>query len=180
MKLIILDRDGVINYDSKEYIKSPEEWLPIPGSLAAITQLKQAGFTVVLATNQSGIGRGLYDENMLHYIHEKMQTELKKIGGQVDKIFYCPHKPEDNCHCRKPKVGLFEQIAAAYKVSLINIPAIGDSLRDIQAAQAVGCKTILVRSGNGEALLKQRTPLSGVVVFNDLATATDAILRQII
>lgn len=180
MKLIILDRDGVINYESAEFIKSPEEWIPIPGGLEAIAKLNQAGFTVVIATNQSGIGRGLYDENTLTLIHKKMQNELKKLGGHIDKIFYCPHRPEDNCDCRKPKTGLFDQIATEYKISLNNIPAIGDSLRDIQAAQAAGCQAILVRTGNGENFLKQQLPLPHVIVFSDLAAAADAIIKKVI
>lgn len=180
MNLIILDRDGVINYDSDKYIKSPDEWIAIPGSLEAIAKLNQAGFTIAVATNQSGIGRKLYSEKTLRLIHEKMQNELKKVGGHIDKIFYCPHTANDHCDCRKPKTGLFEQITAQYKVSLQNVPVIGDSLRDLQAAKKMGCKVILVRTGNGEALLRQQTPLKDVLVFDDLAAAADAIINKTI
>lgn len=180
MNLIILDRDGVINYDSDEYIKSPDEWIAIPGSLEAIAKLNQAGFTIAVATNQSGIGRRLYSKKTLMLIHEKMQNELKKVGGHIDKIFYCPHTADDHCDCRKPKTGLFEQIAAEYKVSLQNVPVVGDSLRDLQAAKKMGCKAILVRTGNGEALLKQKITLNNVIVFDDLSTAADAIINKTI
>lgn len=178
MNLIILDRDGVINYDSDEYIKSPDEWIAIPGSLEAIAKLNQAGFTVAVATNQSGIGRKLYSEKTLHLIHEKMQNELKKFGGRIEKIFYCPHIADDHCNCRKPKTGLLEQIATEYKISLQNVPVIGDSLRDLQAAKKMGCKAILVRTGNGEVLLKKKSPLKDVLVFGDLTAAADAIIQQ--
>jgi D-glycero-D-manno-heptose 1,7-bisphosphate phosphatase len=169
MKLIILDRDGVINIESEKFIKSPEEWLPIPGSLEAIAQLNQAGFTVAVATNQSGIGRGLFTEQTLQQIHAKMQKSLEKIHGHIDTIFYCPHLPTDDCECRKPKTGLFQQIAAHYNIALTKIPAVGDSLRDLQAAQAVGCQAILVRTGNGEKVLQQENLLTNVIVYKNLA-----------
>lgn len=177
MKLIILDRDGVINYESHEYIKSPNEWIPIPGSLEAIVKLNQAGYTVVVATNQSGVGRGLYTEATLKAIHEKMQTELKKLGGHIDKIFYCPHIPEDQCNCRKPNTGLFEMIAKEYDTSLKDTLAIGDSLRDIQAAKKMGCQAILVRTGNGESVISQNIDLENVSVFPDLLSAISAMLK---
>jgi len=177
-KLIILDRDGVINYDSDEYIKSPEEWNPIPRSLEAIARLKNAGYTVVVATNQSGVGRGLYDEATLHRIHDKMQNELKKVKGKIDKIYYCPHTPDDNCSCRKPRAGLFEQIAKDFAIDLKNVPALGDSLRDIQAALTVGCKAVLVRTGNGEKVISENeSSLRNVDVYADLFAAVENLIK---
>lgn len=149
MKLIILDRDGVINYDSEHYIKTPDEWRPLPGSLETIAKLKKAGFTVAVATNQSGVGRGYYDLATLNKIHDKMQTALAKHNAQIDLIVFCPHTPDDHCDCRKPKTGLFKQIAQHFQIDLKNIPAVGDSLRDLQAANSVGCLPILVETGNG-------------------------------
>ncbi|MBI5448612.1 MAG: D-glycero-beta-D-manno-heptose 1,7-bisphosphate 7-phosphatase [Gammaproteobacteria bacterium] len=170
MKLIILDRDGVINYDSEHYIKSAQEWLPLPGSLEAIAQLNAKGYTVTVATNQSGIGRGLYTEEDLGAIHQKMQMSLAQLGGRIDRIFYCPHLPTQGCGCRKPAPGLLKQIALYYRCDLTQVPFVGDSLRDIRAACAAGCQPVLVRSGNGaavEALSYEAAPT--VQVFDDLA-----------
>ena len=178
MKLIILDRDGVINYESENFIKSPEEWSAIPGSLEAIAALNQAGYTVAIATNQSGISRGLYTHEMLYKIHKKMFTALRKHDGYIDKIVYCPHAPEDNCCCRKPKVGLLKQIAEYYKVNLKHIPFIGDSLRDIQAAQQMQCQAILVRTGFGEKTIKQNPELVNIKIYNDLSDAVKNILSS--
>lgn len=151
-KLIVLDRDGVINFDSPEFIKSEKEWHPIPGSLEAIAMLNQHGFTVVIATNQSGIARGFFDTNILERIHQKMQDCLADLGGKIDKIYVCPHGPDDHCLCRKPKPGLYQQIAKDYTLDLSasRIPAIGDSLRDLEAAEAAGYAPILVLTGNGK------------------------------
>lgn len=173
-KLIILDRDGVINYDSDAYIKSPEEWIPIPGSLEAIAKLNQAGFKIAVATNQSGVGRGLLTETTLMAIHEKMEQALAKEGGHIDAIFYCPHTPDDQCSCRKPKPGLFYAIANHFNCSLANVPAIGDSLRDVEAALQAGCKPILVQTGKtiDEAIIHQYSLLT----FPDLAAAVKEIL----
>lgn len=154
-KLIILDRDGVINHDSAGYIKSPEEWQPIEGSLEAIALLNAKGYLVVVATNQSGIARGFYDEQSLEKIHAKMQYAANALGGHIDKIFYCPHGPNDNCDCRKPKPGLLHQIADHYRISISNVPFVGDSLRDIEAANAAGAKPVLVLTGNGQKTLQQ-------------------------
>ena len=178
MKLVILDRDGVINQDSDQYIKSPEEWKPIPGSLEAIALLNQAGFRVVVCTNQSGIGRGLFEMDTLNAIHDKMIRALAQIGGHVDAIFFCPHTVTDDCECRKPKAGMFREIEARFNVSLADVPAIGDSLRDIQAAAAVGAKPILVLTGKGkktaaDAALPPRTPS-----FADLASAVAHIIKN--
>jgi len=178
MKLIILDRDGVINEDSDDYIKSPEEWLPIPGSLQAIARLTQAGYSVVVASNQSGLARGLFDSETLQRIHDKMRCAVTAAGGVIDAIFFCPHGPGDGCECRKPKPGLLREIAARLQVDLGGVPAIGDSLRDIQAAQAAGARPILVRTGKGAAAVAEGKGLAGVEVYADLAAAADALLRE--
>ncbi len=179
MKLIILDRDGVINEDSDDYIKSPEEFVPLPGSLAAIVRLKRAGWTVAVATNQSGIGRGYYDEATLAAMHEKLAKLLAEHGGAVDYIAWCPHTPDDGCHCRKPRTGLYERIAAHFGVSLEGVPVIGDSYRDLQAALAVGARPILVRTGKGErTLAAHAADLEGIPVHADLAAAVTALLNE--
>jgi D-glycero-D-manno-heptose 1,7-bisphosphate phosphatase len=153
MKLVILDRDGVINQDSVNFIKSPNEWIPIAGSLEAITLLSQSGFRVVVATNQSGVSRGLFDMVTLNNIHDKMHREVAQIGGRIDAIFYCPHSAEEHCHCRKPKTGMIEEIGKRFSVDLTQVPAVGDALRDLQAYANAGCQPILVRTGKGEATL---------------------------
>lgn len=178
MKLIILDRDGVINHDSDEYIKSPDEWAPIPGSLEAIARLKRAGYTVVVASNQSGVGRGLFTLDMLHKINEKMQREAAEAGGSLDEIFYCPHAPQDNCACRKPKPGLLRDIATKFNHDLKGVPAVGDNLRDIEAAQAVGAKPVLVRTGKGMETIKSGKLPAGVEIHDDLSAYVDALLAQ--
>ncbi len=178
MKLIILDRDGVINEDSDAYIKSPEEWVPIPGSLEAIARLNRAGWTVAVATNQSGVGRGLYDRATLDRIHARMNAALAAAGGRVDALYYCPHTPEDHCACRKPLPGLLESIARHYGVSLAGVPAIGDSLRDLQAAVAVDARPILVRTGKGEQTLTNPDLPPGTPVYPDLAAAVTGLLNS--
>ncbi len=140
MKLVILDRDGVINFDSDHFIKSPAEWKPIPGSLEAIARLSQAGYHVVIASNQSGIDRGLFDMDTLNSIHDKMHRAVRTAGGRIDAIFYCPHSADSNCDCRKPKPGMFERIAGCFNIDLTNAYAVGDSLRDLQAAATSGAK----------------------------------------
>ena len=171
MKLVILDRDGVINHDSNQYIKSPEEWKPIPGSLAAIARLNQAGYRVVLATNQSGIGRGLFETDALLAIHEKMNKALALAGGRIDAIFFCPHNNEDQCDCRKPKPGMFREIAARFNTDLSGVPAIGDSLRDLQAAVAAGAQPMLVLTGKGRKTVDDPAMPPDTLVFPDLAAA---------
>jgi D-glycero-D-manno-heptose 1,7-bisphosphate phosphatase len=178
MKLIILDRDGVINHESPDFIKSPEEWRPIAGSLEAIARLNAAGFRVVIASNQSGIARGLYDLDTLHAIHREMHAQLAPLGGRIDAVFFCPHGPQDNCGCRKPKPGLFEQIANCLRVDLNTAVAVGDSARDIQAALAAGAKPVLVRTGRGEATLRSGLIPAGVPVFDDLAAVAARLLRD--
>ena len=176
MKLVILDRDGVINYDSKQFIKSPAEWRPIPGSLDAIARLHEAGYLVIVATNQSGIGRGLFDMDTLNAIHDKMHRAVLGAGGRIDAIFYCPHPIEANCNCRKPKTGMLERIASCFNVDLAGVPAAGDSLRDLQAAVAVGAKPLLVLTGKGTETQAGGGLPSGTTVFPDLALAANFIL----
>ena len=176
MKLVILDRDGVINHDSEQFIKSPEEWKPIPGSLAAIARLNQAGYRVVVASNQSGIGRGLLDTDTLMAIHDKMHKALALVGGRIDAIFFCPHTNADNCECRKPKPGLLKEIAARLNADLAGVPAIGDSLRDLQSALAVGAQPMLVLTGKGRKTQDDPDLPPGTPVFADLAAAVAHIL----
>ena len=154
MKLVILDRDGVINLDSDQYIKSPEEWKPIAGSLEAIARFTQAGFRVVIATNQSGLGRGLFDMATLNAMHDKMHKAVNQLGGRIDAVFFCPHAQDAGCACRKPKPGMLLEIAERFNVPLAGVPAIGDSLRDLEAASAAGARPVLVLTGKGEQTLK--------------------------
>lgn len=176
LKLIVLDRDGVINEDSDDYIKSPDEFVPIPGSLEAIAKLTQAGWRVVVATNQSGIARGYYDLGTLQQIHDKLHRLLAALGGQVEAIFFCPHGPDDHCDCRKPRPGLFREIEQRLQLSLRDVPAVGDSLRDLQAAEAVGALPILVRTGKGERTLINGAGLDGTAVYADLQAAVEELL----
>lgn len=178
MPYIILDRDGVINFDSDEYIKSPDEWLPIPRSLEAVAALNRAGYRVLVATNQSGVARGYYDLAMLDQIHEKMMRELAAVGGYVEEIFYCPHHPDDQCGCRKPKPGMLYAIQKKYQLDLPNTYFIGDSFADMGAAAAAGCKPILVLTGNGQKTLARHPHLAEVPAFTDLAEAVAFILAQ--
>jgi D-glycero-D-manno-heptose 1,7-bisphosphate phosphatase len=158
MKLVILDRDGTINEDSDEFVKSPEEWIPQPGALEAIARLNHAGWHVVIVSNQSGLGRGLFDVVQLNAMHAKMHKLLAAVGGRVDAVFYCPHAPDEACACRKPKPGLFEQVADRFGVDLKDVPAVGDSLRDLQAAVAAGCEPHLVLTGKGHQYRGQPLP----------------------
>jgi len=171
MKLIILDRDGVINKDSDLYIKSPDEWVPLPGSLEAIARLNQWGYRVVVCTNQSGIGRGLFGMDTLNAIHEKMIKAAAHAGGAIDAIFYCPHTNNDNCNCRKPKPGMLEEIASRYNVPLAGVPVVGDALRDLQAALAVGARPLLVLTGKGQKTKLDPALPPNIPVFADLAEA---------
>ncbi|MGH8283877.1 MAG: D-glycero-beta-D-manno-heptose 1,7-bisphosphate 7-phosphatase [Gammaproteobacteria bacterium] len=178
MRLVILDRDGVINSESDAYIKSPDEWLPIPCSLDAIARLHRGGFAVVVATNQSGVGRGLFDLAMLKTIHQKMTAAIEAAGGRLDGVFVCPHHPDAHCECRKPKPGLFKQIAERFRVSLHGVPIIGDSLKDIEAAENVGARPILVRTGYGEHTWRNLADKQRVEVFADLAAAATHLLQE--
>jgi D-glycero-D-manno-heptose 1,7-bisphosphate phosphatase len=177
MKLVILDRDGVINHDSDQFIKNPDEWRPIGGSLEAIARLTQAGYRVVVATNQSGVGRGLFDMPTLNAIHEKMHKAVVHAGGRIDAVFFCPHAAEANCNCRKPKSGMIEEIAARYNVDLHGVPAIGDSLRDLEAAAKLGAQPMLVLTGKGTKTQAKGGLPEGTLIFPDLAAAVAAILQ---
>jgi D-glycero-D-manno-heptose 1,7-bisphosphate phosphatase len=178
LKLIVLDRDGVINRDSDQFIKTPDEWRPIPGSLEAVARLNHAGFRVVVATNQSGIGRGLFDMAMLNTIHEKMHKALALVGGRVDALFYCPHTADADCGCRKPKPGMLREIGLRFGIEMTGVPCIGDSLRDLQAAEAVGAQPMLVLTGKGEKTLRGGNFPKNTVIFPDLAFAAAALLAS--
>lgn len=177
VKTAILDRDGVINYDSSEFVKSPDEWVSIPGSLEAIARLNRAGWRVVVATNQSGLARGFFDMNTLNNIHIKMQQQLVALGGQIDSIFICTHGPDDGCSCRKPLPGLFLDIGRRYELDLTQCVSVGDSLRDIEAAHGVGCQTALVLTGNGTKTQHQPLP-DGCSIHADLAAVVDYWLKN--
>jgi D-glycero-D-manno-heptose 1,7-bisphosphate phosphatase len=168
-KFIILDRDGVINHDSEQFIKSPEEWKPIPGALEAIARLNQWGWRVVVASNQSGVGRGLFGMDMLNAINEKMVKSLTQVGGRLDAIFFCPHAADSTCDCRKPKPGLFRQISERFNIDLAGVPCVGDSLRDLQAGAAVGCAPYLVLTGKGTRTRDDPALPPDTRVFDDLA-----------
>jgi D-glycero-D-manno-heptose 1,7-bisphosphate phosphatase len=176
LKLVILDRDGVINRDSEQFIKTPDEWRPIPGSLEAIARLNHAGYRVVVATNQSGIGRGLFDMATLNAIHDKMHRMLALLGGRVDAVFYCPHTADAGCDCRKPKTGMLKEIGVRLGADLTGVPCIGDSLRDLQSADAVGAQPMLVLTGKGERTLRDGNFPKNTVIFPDLAFAASALL----
>jgi D-glycero-D-manno-heptose 1,7-bisphosphate phosphatase len=176
VKLVVLDRDGVINRDSEQFIKTPGEWRPIPGSLEAIARLNHAGFRVVIATNQSGVGRGLFEMATLNAIHEKMHRALALAGGHVDAVFFCPHTADALCECRKPKTGMLKEIGVRFGVDLAGVPCIGDSLRDLTAAEAAGAQPILVLTGKGEKTLHQGGFPNNTVIFPDLAFAASALL----
>ncbi len=178
MRLVILDRDGVINQDSDQYIKCPAEWQAIPGSLTAIAQLNRAGVKVAVATNQSGIARGLFATDTLDAIHIRMQTELAAVGGQIDHLVYCPHGPDEGCVCRKPEPGLYHQIAAYFGCSLSGVPVIGDSARDLAAAVRVGAHPIRVLTGKG-ARTAQEPAWAPVPAFADLQQTVPYLLEQL-
>ena len=177
--LVILDRDGVINHDSAAFIKNEDEWQPIPGSLDAIAALTKAGFTLAVASNQSGLARGLFDQQALDAMHAKMLRLIHDAGGRISRIVFCPHGPDDACDCRKPKPGLLEQLARHFDTSLEGVAVVGDSLRDLQAAAAVSARPILVRSGKGrktEAALPKQ--FADVPVYDDLAAAARALIDE--
>ena len=181
MKLCILDRDGTINEDSAEYVKSADEWRPLPGALEAIAKLNHAGWRVVVVTNQSGLGRGLFDVDALNAMHTKMHTQLAAVGGKIDAVFYCPHAPDAGCRCRKPEPGLFEQIGERFGLDLRGAPNVGDSARDLVAGAAVGCVSHLVLTGKGAAYQGRALPDSfpvGTLVHEDLAAFAEYLVAQ--
>ena len=178
MDIVVLDRDGVINQDSDDYIKSPDEFIPIEGSIEAIARLCDAGYKVVVATNQSGLARDFFDEDTLSDIHHLLCSMVETAGGILDGIFYCPHHPDDDCACRKPNIGLLEQIENEFACKLEDCYFVGDSLKDIQAARAFNCRPVLVRTGKGlstESHLRD-TDDDSVPVFDNLALAISFIL----
>lgn len=176
-RLVILDRDGVINHDSPDFIKTPDEWIPIDGSLDAIARLNRAGFIVAIATNQSGVARGLFTLATLAEINARMLERITAAGGEIAGIFFCPHGPDDECDCRKPRPGLYLRIAAALGRDLAGVPVIGDSLRDLEAAVAVGARPILVRTGKGEKTSTDARLPPGTEIFPDLAAAVAALIE---
>ncbi|QGZ55553.1 D-glycero-beta-D-manno-heptose 1,7-bisphosphate 7-phosphatase [Paraburkholderia acidiphila] len=167
-KLVILDRDGVINVDSDAFIKSPDEWIAIPGSLEAIARLNQAGYRVAVASNQSGIGRGLFDMAALNAMHAKMHRQAAAVGGRIDAVFFCPHTAQDHCECRKPLPGMLKMIAERFEIEPADTPVVGDSLRDLQAGASLGFRTHLVRSGKGEKTLAAGGLPEGTMIHDDL------------
>ena len=178
MKLIILDRDGVINQDSDDYIKTEQEWQAIPGSLRAIARLNHHGYRVVAATNQSGLARGKLTLKDMNKIHKKMHTLLAQYGGVVEAVFFCPHGPDDGCACRKPNPGLFREIGKRLRTSLNGVVTIGDRLSDVQAALAVGARPMLVRTGKGQQQIDEGIIPDNIPVYDDLAQATSALLAE--
>jgi D-glycero-D-manno-heptose 1,7-bisphosphate phosphatase len=178
-KLVVLDRDGVINVDSEAFIKSPDEWVALPGSLDAIARLNQAGYRIAIATNQSGIGRGLFDMAALNAMHEKMHRMAATVGARIDTIFFCPHTAEDQCECRKPKPGMLKMIAERYDIDPKGTPAVGDSLRDLQAGAALGFTPHLVLTGKGQKTLAAGGLPEGTRVHDDLrAFALDFLAEE--
>ncbi len=182
-KLVILDRDGTINQDRDDYVKSPDEWVPLPGALEAISRLNHAGWHTVLATNQSGLGRGLFDMASMNAIQLKLNQALALQGGRIDAVFFCPHAPDDGCDCRKPLPGLMRQIAERFGVSLDNTPMVGDNLRDMQAGAAAGCPTHLVLTGksaglDGKPLAALLDQVPGTRAHSDLSAFADWLIRQ--
>ena len=177
VKLVILDRDGVINHDSDQYIKSPAEWRPLAGSLEAIAKLNQHGYTVAVATNQAGVARGLFDMKTLNAIHQKLHTSAQAAGAHIDAIFFCPHAAEAYCDCRKPRPGMLKSIGQRFDVDLRGVPMVGDSLRDLQAGFEVGCAPYLVRTGKGERTMEKGGLPPGTQVFDNLAGVVDRLLH---
>jgi D-glycero-D-manno-heptose 1,7-bisphosphate phosphatase len=175
MKLVILDRDGTINVDSPDYIKSPAEWTPIAGSLEAIARLHQADYRVVVATNQSGIGRGLFDTKALFEIHEKLQRALGLVGGRIDAFFFCPHTADSKCACRKPRPGMLLEIGRRFNVPLGEVAMVGDALRDLEAAAAAGVKPVLVLTGKGAKTKAEGGLPPGTRIFPDLAAFAEQL-----
>lgn len=176
MKLVLLDRDGVINEESDGYVRSSEDWIPIEGSVGAIARLTQADYRIVVVTNQSGIARGLLTVEDLQAIHQKMYETVAARGGKIDAVFICPHKPDDDCSCRKPRPGLLKSIMDRLDTDLVGVPLVGDSLRDVQSAMVVGATPVLVRTGHGAQTLEQDLRLDNVQVFDDLAGFVDDLL----
>lgn len=177
MKLVILDRDGVINADGDPIVQSPDEWHPLPGSLEAIARLTQADYQIAVATNQSGIVRNILSIDTLHSIHQKMQQSVREAGGQIDVVVFCPHSDANECECRKPMPGMLYQIQQRLNVDLTSVPVIGDSLRDMQAAMAANARPVLVKTGKGRKT-QERHKLEHIPCFDDLASFVDDLLTD--
>lgn len=178
MKLVILDRDGVINHESEDFIRTPAEWIPLPGALEAIARLNHAGWRVAVATNQSGLARGLFGLDDFCAINDKMLRQCAELGGHIEGVFFCPHGPNDDCSCRKPRPGLLHEIARRLQFDLRGVPVIGDSLRDLEAAHSAGATPMLVRTGNGAKTETQaRAAFPDLPVHDDLTAAVAALLR---
>ena len=178
MKLVILDRDGVINFDSDQYIKSPSEWRPLPGSIEAIARLNQNGFRIAVATNQSGIGRGLFDMATLNAMNDKMMELVFRQGGRIDALFFCPHTAAEQCGCRKPRTGMLEEIAARFHTELKGVPIVGDSLKDLQAAETVGAQPYLVLTGKGQRTRAEGGLPKKTLVFDDLGAVSRHLIAH--
>ena len=176
--MVILDRDGVINHDSDDHIKSPDEWVPIEGSIEAISRLKKADYQVTVATNQSGVARGLFDESTLGKIHKKFEKLLAERGAKIDGIFYCPHGPSDNCVCRKPKPGLLLKIAAEFGIDLSETVYVGDKITDIKAARLAGAIPVLVKTGNGSETIEKYGPFEEIPVYDNLSHFVREFIRK--
>jgi len=182
-RLVILGRDGILNVYRDDHVKAPEEWQPLPGALEAVARLNHAGWHTVLATNQSGIGRGMIDMASVNAVHLHMMQRLAAVGGRLDGVFFCPHTPEENCDCRKPKPGLMRQIGQRYGIDLRTVPMVCDTLRDLQAAQAAGCEPHLVRSGRAADLDDAQqagivAQVPGAEVHADLGGFVDFLLQR--
>lgn len=177
MKLLVLDRDGVINEERPDFVKSADEWIPYPRSIAAISKLTQAGYRIVVASNQSGLGRGKFNTMALNAMHTKMHKLITQAGGHIDAIFYCPHTPEAQCDCRKPKAGMLIEIAKRYHVAPENLTMVGDSLRDMQAIAAVRGQAILVLTGNGKKTQQSPDLPTNMLVFDHLAAVADYLTK---
>lgn len=180
MKLIILDRDGVINQDSDDYIKSPDEWIPIPGSLDAIARLNHAGYSVAIASNQSGIARGYFSLETLAAMNVKMNEMLSQLGGRIDAMFFCPHGPKDGCDCRKPRPGMLTDIGNRFQAGLGDVMFVGDNINDVKAAKAAGARPVLVRTGKGEQTVEilAENSMNGIPVYDDLAGFVNSMLED--
>jgi D-glycero-D-manno-heptose 1,7-bisphosphate phosphatase len=183
LKLVIFDRDGTLNEPRADYVKGPEEWVPIPGALEAVAKLNHAGWHAVVACNQAGVGRGLFDVSALNGMHLKLNQMLAKVGGRLDAIFMCPHTPEDGCDCRKPAPGLYREIGVRYGVDLSGVPAVGDTYIDLQACAAAGCEPHLVLSGKAATLSPEQVELMvaqvpGTQVHTDLGAFADFLIER--
>ncbi len=176
MRLLVIDRDGVINEEAEDFVKTPAEWIPIPGSLEAIARASKAGVRCVVMSNQSGLARGLLNIETLNAIHRKMSNMLWKMGGSVEAVFFCPHGPDEGCACRKPRPGMLEQIQKRTQVPFHAMAVIGDRATDVEAAQTVNAQPVLVKTGHGQATLESDIDLRGTLVYDTLASAVDAII----